>query len=212
MAVLVIGDVVGSRLVPDQRRLLDGVGEAVTGLDAARSAAPTTGDEFQAVFDRLPTAIRSLAALRLRLLDEPPADEPIEVRIGVGVGEVIGPEPYDAGAPGQSGSGWWHARAALEWVRMSRRAWPAVRWWLEADADAGVDLASARASLVALDTIAARFDHLDVSLARGLLDGRTASDLARQHGITRQSVAERLHDHGVYGWVRSLETLTEQDT
>lgn len=207
MPVLVIGDVVASRQVPDQRRLLDGLARAVAALPGARSAAATTGDEFQAVYDDLPTAVVSIARLRLDLWGDPPADAPVEVRVGFGMGEVVGPDPVDAGAPGQSGPGWWHARAALDHVAAPRRAWPTIRWWVMADGD----VAAVRAVLVALDTIAARFDDLDVSLARGLLDGGSASALARQHGITPQSVAERLHDHGVYGWVRTLQTLADEE-
>jgi hypothetical protein len=210
--VLVIGDVVDSRKVGDQRALLAGLAAAVDGLPDASSAAATTGDEFQAVYDDLAVAIRAIATLRLRLLDEPPVEEPVHLRVGFGVGEVIGPEPVDAGAPGQSGPGWWHARAALDHVRSPRRAWPDLRWWVSADEGADLDLQVHRGVLVALDALAGRFDPTDVSLARGLLDGRTASDLARDRGLTRQSVAERLHDHGVYGWVRTLETLTEPAT
>lgn len=208
MVVLVIGDVVDSRQVPDQRRLLTGVADAVGDLDGARSAAATTGDEFQAMFDHLPTAIEAVAHLRLRLLDDPPAQQPVEVRVGFGCGDVIGPEPHDAGAPGQSGPGWWYARAALDHVRRSRRAWPELRWWVDADPDDAPGLMAYRSCLVALDALASRFDAQDVSLARGLLDGRSASELARERDLTRQSVTERLHDHGVYGWVRTLETLT----
>ncbi len=209
MVVPVIGDVVRSRQVADQRGLLAGLATAVAQLDDARSAAATTGDEFQAVFDDLATAIRSVAGLRLRLLDEPPVDEPVALRVGFGIGEVIGPEPLDAGAPGQSGPGWWYARSALDHVREPRRAWPQLRWWIDGDPEEASRLAPFRATLVALDAIAARFDARDVSLARGLLAGRTASDLAREREVTRQSVAERLHDHGVYGWVRTIETLSE---
>jgi hypothetical protein len=206
VTVLVIGDVVASRQLPEQRRLLAGIAAAVAELADARSAAPTTGDEFQAVYAELPTAIRSVAALRLRLLDEPPADGPVELRVGFGVGEVVGGPPTDAAAPGQSGPGWWHARAALDRVTTPRRAWPTVRWWVEGEGE----LAPVRATLVALDTIAARFDALDVSLARGLLEGSNARQLADRHGITPQSVAARLHAHGVYGWIRTLETLTQE--
>ncbi len=205
MPVCVVGDVVASREVADQQRLLAGVAAAVGDLADARSAAATTGDEFQVVYDDLPTAIWSLAALRLRLLDEPPAEDPIEVRVGIGVGHVIGPDPVDAGAPGQSGPGWWHARAALEHLSAPRRAWPTVRWWVDGEGD----LSAVRATLVALDTIAAGFDAVDVSLARGLMQARTASDLAGRLGITPQSVGERLHGHGIYGWVRTLQTLVE---
>ena len=212
MVVPVIGDVVHSRRVADQRGLLAGLAAAVADLDHARSAAATTGDEFQAVFDDLATAIRSVAALRLRLLDDPPVEESVELRVGFGVGEVIGPEPMDAGAPGQSGPGWWHARAALDHVREPRRAWPPLRWWIDAETEQRPSVAPFRATLVGLDAIASQFDATDVSLARGLLSGKTASDLARERDLTRQSVAERLHDHGVYGWVRMLETLVEDAT
>lgn len=205
MPVCVVGDVVASRGVADQQRLLAGVATAVGGLTEARSAAPTTGDEFQVVYDDLPTAIWSLAALRLRLLDDPPAEQGVEVRLGLGVGEVIGPDPVDAGAPGQSGPGWWNARAALEHLGAPRRAWPTVRWWVDGEGD----LSAVRATLIALDTIAAGFDAVDVSLARGLMHSRTASDLAGDLGITPQSVGERLHGHGIYGWVRTLQTLVE---
>lgn len=209
MQVCVIGDIVASRRVADQRRLLDGLAASVAELSGARSASPTTGDEFQAVYDDLPTAVASLAALRLRLLDDPPADAPVELRIGLGIGDITG-DAGDAGAPGQSGPGWWHARAALDHLAAPRRAWPTRRWWVEAGADR--DVAAVRAMLVALDALAGRFDPLDVSLARGLLLGHTARALADRHGITPQSVGERLHAHGVYGWVRTLETLDARPT
>lgn len=206
VVVCVIGDVVDSREVADQRRLLTGLGAAVSELAGARSASATTGDEFQAVFDRTAAAIVGVAALRLRLLDDPPADAPVEVRVGFGIGDITG-DPDDAGAPGQSGPGWWRARAALDHLEAPRRAWPTVRWWiLGGDAD---DLGPARATLVALDTLAARFDATDVSLARGLLAGETARTLAERVGMAPQSVGERLHAHGVYGYVRTLQTWME---
>lgn len=198
-AVCVVGDVVASRDHPDQRGLLAAVAGALDARPEAVSAALTVGDEFQVVYDHLGVAVRSLAALRLALRE----DAGVAVRCGIGVGELIGPEPPDAGAPGQSGSAWWHARAAIEQVAAPRRGWPAVTWWVEADGDVG----AARAALVALDTLWAGFDDLDVSLARGTLDGMTTRELADGTGITQQSVSRRLHDHGVYGWVRALETL-----
>jgi hypothetical protein len=204
--VLVVGDVVDSRREPDQRRLLDGVAAAVATLPSARSAAATTGDEFQAVYDHLPDAIVAVARLRLRLLDEPPAAAPVEVRVGFGVGSITAGTDAGAGAPGQSGPGWWSARTALDHVSVRRRAWPPLRWWVVGEGE----LAPVRATLVALDSLLDRFDATDVSLARGLLVGASASDLAEAHGITRQSVARRLHDHGVYGWVRTLQTLSEE--
>lgn len=202
MGVYVIGDVVGSRTHPEPGRVLADLGAAVRRLPRARSAAPTTGDEFQATYTRFGAAVRDLAELRLRLAAPPSGRRPVELRLGLGL--VQGADaPADAAAPGQSDPGWWHARSALETVAAGRRAWPRLWWWLDGDGD----LAASRAVLVALDTLAQRFDRLDVSLARGLLAGRTARQLATEHEITPQSVGQRLHDHGVYGWVRTVETL-----
>lgn len=202
MAVYVIGDVVESRGHADAVRVLAGVGAAVRDLPGARSAAATVGDEFQAVYDSFATAVHDLAGLRLRLAVDPPADRPVRLRLGLG--QVAGrPSGTDAGAPGQSDPGWWYARSALEHLAGSRRAWPTLRWWLDGEGD----LAAGRAVLVALDSLAQRFDGMDMSLARGLLGGATARRLADDHGITPQSVGQRLHEHGVYGWVRTIETL-----
>lgn len=201
----VIGDVVDSRGHDDPAGVLAGVGVAVSDLRRARSAAATVGDEFQAVYDDFPGAVRDLAELRLRLAVEPPSGRPVHLRLGLGLtrGDAA---PGDAGAPGQSDPGWWHARSALEVVATPRRAWPPLAWWLDGEGD----VASDRAVLVALDSLAQRFDRVDLSLARGLLDGATARQLAADHGITPQSVAQRLHDHGIYGWVRAIETLGQE--
>lgn len=204
MAVCVIGDIVASRDHPDQRGLLAGLSDAVAGVSGAVSAATTIGDEFQVVYDHLGPAVRSLAELRLHLLDDPPGGRPVHVRLGIGVGEIIGPEPPEAGAPGQSGSAWWHARAAVVHVARRRRGWPSLSWWVEGDDD----VTAARGVLVALDTIWAGFDDVDVSLARGTLAGMTTRALADVTGISQQAVTGRLHDHGVYGWVRTIETMS----
>lgn len=202
MSIYVIGDVVDSRGHPDPATVLAGVAAAVGGLPGARSAAATTGDEFQARYDDLPSAVVDLSGLRLRLAVEPPSDRPVLLRLGLGRIAGAG-TAVDAGAPGQTDPGWWHARRALETVAASRRAWPRLGWWLEGEGD----LAPGRAVLVALDGLAQRFDPLDLSLARGLLTGATARQLAQDHGITPQSVGQRLHDHGIYAWVRTIETF-----
>jgi hypothetical protein len=202
VAVVVVGDVVDSRSFPDQRGLLDGLARVIERLDAL-DAAVTVGDEFQARYADLPSAIGSLARLRLELLDDPFVDRPVEVRLGIGVGTVDAPPGAGVGAAGQSGPGWWAARQALDAITSPRRAWPVVRWWVEGEQAP----TAIQALLVALDTLLAGFDEADVSLARGLLHGDTASRLADRIGLSRQSVSARLHDHGVYGWVRAIETL-----
>lgn len=213
--VVAVIDIVASRSYPDQTALLAGVADMVerTLVDEgdARSAGGTVGDEFQAVWsgDALPAAIVDLARLRLALATEPPvtagAPDPgrgVDVRVGVGVGAITG-DAHDATAAGQSGPAWWDARAALDHATSRRNAWPSLRWWV-----AGEGLDAQRACLVAMDTLWWRFDHADRVAARRLLEGATAAAIARGLGIGQPSLSSRLHDHGVYGWVRTLETLS----
>lgn len=205
----VIGDVVGSRQASDQRQLLQGVAARLAMLrHAARRPGMTVGDEFQAVYLRPARAIADLARLRMSLLVDPPADAPVRLRVGFGVGAVAADAADPADAPAQAGPGWWHARAALDWVGRPRRAWPELAWWIDGE---GGDLGALRAALIALDALSAGFDDTDRRLALGLLDGATASGMAGDIGLARQSVDARLHHHGVYGWVRALEGLQEPE-
>lgn len=205
MATAVVLDIVESRTHPDQTRLLAGVADRVQQVlvDAGRaaSAGSTAGDELQARYDQPGDAVVDLARLRLSLLVEPPAGRPVEVRAGIGVGEVD-TAAVDATAPGQSGTAWWHAREAVEHAARQRNGWPPLRWWVVGD-----DVRVLRATLVALDTIAARFDDTDRVAALGLLDGEVAAQLAERIGVTGSTLSSRLHRHGVYGWVRTLQVL-----
>ena len=205
----VIIDIVASREHPQQRALLRGVADAVTAVTvdagAARSAGPTTGDELQLLYDdgRLGAVVRDLARLRLQLHLAPPSDRPVAIRAGIGEGEVT--DPDDVAAPAPSGSAWWAAREALDWASANRRGWPTVAWWF-----AGPGAATVRAGLLGLDTVWARFDDTDRRCAQGLLDGMAAADLAAELGVQRSTLSERLHTHGVYGWVRTLQTWTAE--
>ena len=207
----VIIDVVSSREHPDQRAMLRGVADAVAlvAVDdgAARSAGPTTGDELQLLYgdEALGRAILDLARLRLRLHLTPPSDRPVTIRAGIGTGEVT--EPDDAAAPGQSGSAWWSAREALEWTATPRRGWPEAAWWF-----AGPGSGPVQAALLALETVWHRFDDTDLRCAQGLLDGLAATALAAELGVQRSTLSERLHTHGVYGWVRTLQTWAEESS
>lgn len=207
----VIIDVVSSREHPDQRDLLQGVADAVaagTVADGgARSAGPTTGDELQLLYgdEDLGRTVLDLARLRLRLHLSPPSDRAVAIRAGIGAGEVT--DPDDAAAPGQSGSAWWAAREALEWTATSRKGWPEASWWF-----VGPRPGSVQAALLALETVWHRFDETDLRCAQGLLAGMAATELAAELGVQRSTLSERLHTHGVYGWVRTLQTWAEESS
>lgn len=210
MTTAVLLDVVASRQHEDQIGLLRAVAEAADRFlgqqGDAKSAGPTIGDEVQALYDDLRPAIHDVARLRLALR----VDHGIEVRAGFGVGEVIATGDGEATAPAQSGSAWWHARTALEEASSRPRAWPARGWWAVGDVE-DPDLDVVRALLVALDTVMVRFDDDDRHHALRLLDGAQQVDLVAEAGVSQSTMSERLHRHGVYGWVRTLETLTATD-
>lgn len=204
-------DVVGSRDHPDQQRLLRGVATAaehwLVEVGAARSSGPTVGDEVQALYEDADTGrcVRDVARLRLALRLDPPAPRPVDLRAGFGVGAVAG-DGVEADAPGQSGPAWWAARAALEHVTRRRNGWPVLGWWYD-----GPGAPAIQAALVGLETLWTVFDQVDLRAAAGLLDGRTAATLADELGLSRSTLSERLHRHGVYGWVRTIETLEAVD-
>lgn len=206
-AVAVIMDVVGSRSVADQGSLLGAVAQRVERVlvlgGSADSAGATVGDELQALYVGEPHPGRvgeDLARLRLSLLAEPPSTGPVELRAGIGVGRATG--GGGATAPAQSGTAWWRAREALEQAGRRRNGWPRLRWWA---VGGGVAL---QAALIALDTLLENFDEVDRRVALGLLDGRTAAALADELGVVPSTLSARLHTHGVYGFVRAVESLT----
>lgn len=199
-------DVVDSRAVPDQEALLREVAARVERVlvagGAADSAGATVGDELQALYVETPHVGRvgqDLARLRLSLLVEPPSTGPVELRAGIGLGHTTG--GGGATAPAQSGTAWWRAREALDQAARRRNGWPRLRWWAE-----GGD-ASLAAALIALDTLMENFDEVDRRAALGLLDGRTAAALADELGVVPSTLSARLHTHGVYGFVRAVESF-----
>lgn len=117
------------------------------------------------------------------------------------MGEVITVDGSEATAPGQSGTAWWRAREALERAATQRNGWPLTRWWV-----VGGELALA-STLVALDTLLARLDDDDRRAALALLDGATATTIAGDLGVVPSTLSSRLHGHGVYGLVRTLQLL-----
>ena len=210
MRTAVVLDVVASRTHADQRRLLAGVEARVRQVlveqGAATSAAATTGDELQALYaaDATGAAVRDLVRLRLLLRVAPPGDRAVDVRAGIGVGEVVADAPDDAGAPGQSGSAWWHARDALQEAGRRRNGWPDRRMWLATDRP---DAHVWNTALLGLDVLLAGLDETDAVAALGLLDGSTAAQVAADLRLAPSSLSERLHRHGVYGVVRAVDVL-----
>ncbi len=205
----VLGDFVGSRRAGDrqalQRRLLDAFARVAASTAPVQPFAFTIGDEFQAIFDSIPRALRGILELRFELA------EVGQVRFGLGWGAI--PVSDRAAAPfGQDGPGWWAARNALDAVAASekrRRRPTETRLGFEA----ALPLAESRwiqGLTVALDTIVSTMDERDQAIALGLLRGATQSEIAEGFDVTQSAIAQRSVRNGPYAVVEILKLLDEE--
>lgn len=208
--VVLVGDVVESRRFHHERALVDGLAGAVSHVNAAVDPDHpplrlVVRDEFHGVFDDLHTALES--ALRLRLatddivLATDAGDAPVDVRVGLGLGDVI---TGDDGTP--AGAAWWHAHEARGEAQAlaSRSGWPpSLRTVLHGD-DAPL-VAAVNAYLLLQDQLLARMDHRDRRALRGLLDGERQVDIGAALGITQPAVARRVKDRGALAIRQALD-------
>ena len=195
-AVAVIVDVSRSRAHADRAALqrdmeaaFDRANAAVTPLQPLE---PTVGDEFQAVYTDLPTALRATLVARLELPDG------VDCRFGLGLGELATIGSGVVGAV-QDGSAWWSAREAINEARRheySRLGF--VRSWFKAstDAPAATSEALVNAYLLSRDHILGTMTPRSRRLLRGQLSGATQGELARREAITQSAVSQNLGRSG----------------
>lgn len=210
-SVVVVGDVVASRRFVVEDALLRGLAGAL-GLVATRVAALeplhlTSGDRFQGRFVDLGDALAATLRLRLAsddlvLATDAEVDEPVEVRIGVGLGRTSTDGPV-------GGSAWRHAEDARREAETlpARRTWPpALRSRCRADDPQVAALVNAH--LLLQDQLLARLDVRDRRALLGLLDGERQVDVAAELGITQPAIARRLRDRGALALHRALLELS----
>ena len=211
--VVIVGDVVTARRFVDQEQLLVGLSDALAlvnqAVPAVLSLTRSVRDEFHGVYADVGTA--AAAALRLRLATDDlvlptidRVDEPVELRLGLGLGEA----DDHRGAP--TGSAWYHASDARDLAQAlpERRTWPAsLRTRCRSD-DAGLQ-GAINAYLLLQDQLLARLDARDRRALLGLLDGERQVDVAAELGVTQPAIARRLRDRGALAIHRSLLELDE---
>ncbi len=216
MVVALVGDVVRSRSYGDQEAVLQALGGLVRRVnDAVPSLQPlrlVVRDEFQAIYATVPEAVEAALRLRLAAGDVALANtegehEPLDVRVGLGEGEVILGDGHSAAA-GQTGSAWWAAREALAeaFDLPGRSQWPPSIRVRHRGPDP-VTQGAVNAYLLCQDQLFARMDLRDRRALRGLLDGERQVDVATELGITQPAVARRLRDRGALAIKRGLEAL-----
>lgn len=183
MAVLVtmIGDVVGSRRLPDRaaaQSRVDGVlADLSTWLRPAQRLEPTVGDEFQGAFADVRGAVLASLLVRLRLLPG------IDVRCGLGSGQVT---MHDAGRRPllQDGPGWWAARDALDALERPRSAGGST-WYV------GPDAATVNALLVTRDALVDRLGERGRRMLLHALEGATQAEIAEREKVSRSAVSQQ---------------------
>lgn len=164
---------------------------AEVGADGVALDAPavTVGDEFQARYAALGPALAAAFRIRLGLLPD------IDVRIGVGAGEVI---TLDALRGIGDGPGWWAAREAVEAAEADAQA-AAHRSrrtaYRSAVPDERVD--AVNAALECQDHLVGLLSNRSLTILRGLMSGTTQVELAQREGISPSAVSQRVRADGL---------------
>lgn len=206
--VAVIADIVASRRLDDragaQRAILD-TGRRVHDDHPVASAAlaATVGDEFQAAYPDLASALSSVLLVQLLL------PEGVHLRFGLGVGPV---DPIDGTI--SDGPGWWAARAAIDEVhRMQDRAVPSARTRIAAaegqDAAMLDRIAFANAYALARDELVGSMSDRTRRLTYGRCIGRTQRELAEAEGVTQPAVSQALASAGASAVVAGFTDLAK---
>jgi hypothetical protein len=176
----VIGDLVGSRTVPDRTAVQQALQDAVTAVNHAVPVAqpfePTVGDEYQGACHRLPDAVLAALLVRLQLLPL------VDVRCGIGFGSVT---VHDADRTPllQDGPGWWAARDAIESLDGRRDT---LRTWF-----AGPDDGLVNAYLLCRDSLVDRLNERGLRILRLALLGHPQKEIAELEGIWPSAVSQQ---------------------
>jgi SatD family (SatD) len=213
-----IGDMVRSRDVEDRRRLHElvrlALDEVNAELPSVQPLSPTVGDEFQAVYGDLPSAMHATLLLRLSLTSV------AEVRFGIGWGPLDVFEedklPFE-----QDGPAWWAARDAIERVALNMRQKEGPRGLRTAClvSDAAVDAeelptGSSRAILngflMCRDEIVAGMDERDARITLALLRNTRQRTIAEEENISQSAVAQRISRSGAYALVQAHDSLLKE--
>jgi hypothetical protein len=207
--VVLIGDVVGSRQHADRRgmqRELEAVLESTNAaIPAVQPLAPTIGDEFQAAFADVQTAVVATLRLRLGLPEE------LDCRFGLGAGtyERVGRSQYGVM---QDGPAWWAARDAIVIAKnREKRKNKTLRTWYAVAESGEDDMSQAgfvNALLLCRDQIVSDMNARQRRLLLGLLDGRTQAALAASEGVSESAVSQTLQSSGAFAVLAAHETLT----
>ena len=211
--IALIGDVVGSRTHTDRVAMqvalvsvLDRVNEQI---DALQPLTPTIGDEFQAVYGDIATAVNATLRIRLNLPDG------LDCRFGLGAGTyaTVGDSPYGVM---QDGPAWWSARDAIVIAkdREHRKNGTLRTWFCAAGSPTSGRHDEEQPQPGAINAIVLCRDHIvsgmnprQRRLLLGLLAGSTQAALATAEGISPSAVSQALHTSGAHSVLAAHDSL-----
>lgn len=193
--IAVIIDISRSRSHVDrgalQRQLEQAFDRVNSIVIADQAIEPTIGDEFQAVYRDLGSALHAILLARLFVPDG------VECRFGIGRGEITA---IGAGVVGivQDGSAWWSAREAIDKARKLEysRLGSVRSWFRSADGEIDADESPVNAWLLARDHLVGKMSVRARRLLLGQLLGLTQTELAVKEGITQSAVSQSLSHSG----------------
>jgi len=196
--VTVIGDLVGSRSVPDRGHVQETLAAALAEVNdvvaVAQPFQPTVGDEHQGACTTVADAVRASLLVRLAMLPL------VDVRHGIGHGEVTVHD--DSRTPLlQDGPGWWAARAAIE--ELGDRRGPS-RTWFRGPGEGAVN-----AFLVCRDQIVDRLNDRGLRILRLALLGHSQKDIAELEGIYASAVSQQF-TRNIGALVDSMRLFSEE--
>jgi len=213
-----IGDIVGSREAENRPRLHEQVRQSLDrvnlDLTAVQPLSPTVGDEFQAVYRDLSSAVHATLLLRLTLAGV------AEVRFGIGWGPL---DVFDATKLPfeQDGPAWWAARDAIERVSLNMKQKEGPRGWrtscLISDTAVGTGEHPTRSNqailnsfLMCRDEIVAGMDERDARITLALLRKKRQRTIAEEENISQSAVAQRISRSGAYALVHAHDSLLKE--
>ncbi|MCS6582294.1 SatD family protein [Curtobacterium citreum] len=204
--IAVIVDLVDSRTLEDRSAAQQDVERAfdstadITALDPLRA---TVGDEFQVIYATLTDALLATTAATLAL---PPT---VQIRLGIGRGQVRTIGTGGAGGPLQDGPGWWSARDAINETHRREDGRTAFlrSWYHDADDRHGTTERLVNAYFLSRDHVVSRLAPRARRIALGLVQGRTQAQIAADEGITPSAVSQSVQKSGVAALVEGLRVL-----
>lgn len=209
-SVALITDIIDSRLLDDraaaQSAVLTVFASVADHVHFRQPLWATVGDEFQAVFDDVPSALRATTLAQLILAPE------VRCRFGIGEGIVHHIDSHNKGTI-QDGSAWWNARKAIEEAHRRQDVGnPYVRSWFAAERNSPETVGLVNAYALVRDQVIHKMGDRERRLTAGILLGKRQIDLAKAEGISQSAVSQSLQRSGGAALIAAYQALPEERT